>query len=281
MLLSSVLVAWPLCASLDVVKRAGALYQRTEYTASLQILAGDSAPDDAGYFLTGQNYFMLGDYRKAAEFFEKALALNPSRSEYELWLGRTYGRRAETGSWLTAPGNASKARQCFEKAVALDPHNADAMNDLFDFYLNAPGFLGGGIDKAEALAGRIATERPPEYHFELAQLADRRKQYAVAEAEYRRALELAPNQVGRVLDLAHYLAKRGRFEESDALFSQAEKLAPDAPRVAFAEARAYVENRRKLEPARKLLRQYLSSSLTPDDPSKHSAEKLLHQAAGE
>jgi Flp pilus assembly protein TadD len=267
-------------ASQDVVGRAGALYQRTEYEDSLHVLAEDPTPDAAGYVLSGKNYFMLGDYKRATEFFEKALALSPGSSEYELWLGRAWGRRAETGSWLTAGIHASKARQCFEKAVALDPHNREAKNDLFDFYLNAPGFLGGGMEKAEAIAKSIAHERPPESEFEEAQLADRRKDYAAAETHLRRAMELAPFEAGRVVDLARYVAKRGRLAESDALFEQARKLAPGQARVSFAKARVDIENHRNLEQARGLLQQYLHASLTPDDPPRQEAEKLLRRAGG-
>ncbi len=176
--------------------------------------------------------------------------------------------------------HASKARQCFERAVALDPHNREAKNDLFDFYLNAPGFLGGGMEKAEAIAKSIANERPPESEFEEAQLADRRKDYAAAEAHLRRAMELAPGEAGRIVDLARYVAKRGRLKESDELFEEARKLAPGLPRVAFAEARVDIENRRNLEQARGLLQQYLHASLTPDDPPRQEAEKLLRRAGG-
>src|ERR1700727_1771942 len=133
-------------ASEDVVRRAGALYQRTQYEQSLHVLAEDPTPDAANFLLSGKDYFMLGDYKKATEFFEKAVALSPSNSDYELWVGRAWGRRAETSGWLTAGMHASKVRQCFERAVALDPHNHEAKNDLFSFYLDAPGFLGGGID---------------------------------------------------------------------------------------------------------------------------------------
>jgi Flp pilus assembly protein TadD len=162
----------------------------------------------------------------------------------------------------------------------LDPHNREASNDLFDFYLNAPGFLGGGIDKAEAIAKSIAHERPPESAFEEAQIADRRKDYAAAEAHLRRAMELAPTEAGRIVDLARYTAKRGRFQESDQLFEQARKLAPSQPRIAFAQARMDVENHRNLEQARRLLEEYLRASLTPDDPPRQEAEKLLRRAGG-
>src|SRR5580658_403599 len=225
------LLIGPACAWSAMSGQAEALYEHTDYQASLRILNVETDPGAASFALMGKNHFMLGDYRHATEFFEKALALNPRSSEYELWLGRAYGKRAETGTWLLAPANASKARQHFEKAVALDAHNAEALNDLFDYYLNAPGILGGGLDKAEAVARQIAAARPPEYNFELAEIAERRKQYAEAEDHLRRAMELAPGQVGRVLDLARFLARRGRIAESDAVFVRASQVAPNAPSV--------------------------------------------------
>jgi Flp pilus assembly protein TadD len=267
-------------ASPAIVGQASVLYQRTEYENSLHVLAEDPAPDAGNYLLSGKNYFMLGDYKKAIEFLEKALASSPNSSEYELWLGRAWGRSAETSGWLLAGVHASRARQCFERAVALDPHNREARNDLFDFYLNAPGFLGGGLEKAAASAKTIAAERPAEYEFEEAQLADRRKDYSAAEAHLRRAMELAPTEAGRIVDLARYVAKRGRLQEADVLFEQARKVAPSQPRVAFAEARVNIENRRNLKQARRLLEEYLRASLTPDDPPRQEAEKLLRRAGG-
>ena len=196
---------------------------------------------------------MLGDYKKATGALERAFAMEPSNAHYALWLGRAFGRRAETCLPIFAPKYASKARAYFEKAVALDPENQEALNDLFDYYLEAPGFLGGGFDKAEAIAKRIAERNPAEGHFAEAQLADRRKQFDTAEEQLRRAIELAPRQVGRVLDLARYLAKRGRISESEAAFDQAERLAPQAPKVLFTRARTYMEQKRNLGQAKDLL----------------------------
>lgn len=268
------------CASTDVVERASELYERTEYAASLHILAADPAPDAASYMLTGKNYFMSGDYKKAVEFFEKARTITPNSSDCELWLGRAWGRRAETGGWLMATAHASKARQHFERAVALDSHNREAKNDLFDFYLNAPGFLGGGLDKAEAHARSIAVERPAESELELGQVAEKRKDYATAESHMRRAIELAPSEAGRMVDLARYLARRGRLTESDTMFERARQMAPNKPGVLFAEASVDVENHRDPQHARELLQTYLHASLTPDDPPRHEAEKLLRHIGG-
>jgi tetratricopeptide (TPR) repeat protein len=254
-----------------------ALYQRTEYRDSLRVLESNPKPEAVDQFLTGKNYFMLGDYKKAIGFMEKAVARDANNPEYVLWLGRAYGRRAET-NWLLAMSNASKARQCFERAVALDPHYHEALNDLFEFDLAAPSIIGGGLDKAEAVAQRIKADRPAEYEYDEAELADKRKDYTAVEAHYRRAIELAPTEPGRYIDLARYLAKRGRLAESDALFAQAAKVAPSDPRIAFERAKIYIEGQRNLPEARQLLRQYLAYEVTPDDPPKQMAEKLLVEA---
>jgi Flp pilus assembly protein TadD len=267
-------------ASQELLDHAKELYQRTDYKASLQALANGQAPSAATHCLIGKNHFMLGDWKLATDSFEQALALAPNTAEYALWLGRTYGRRAETDNWMVAGFHASKTRQYLEKAVALSPHYNEALNDLFAFYLEAPGFLGGGVDKAEAIALRIAERSPAEYHFAEAQLAEKRKDYSAAEQHLRHAMEQSPREVGRVIDLATYLARRGRMDESDTAFAQAEKLAPNDPRIAFARAKTDIEHKRSLDEASRLLKKYLESNITPDDPPKQSAQKLLQQAQG-
>jgi len=267
-------------ASQDFLDHATDLYQHTDYKASLQVLAADPAPDAATHCLIGKNHYMLSEWKQATESFEQALALAPTNAEYALWLGRTYGRRAETSSFVMAGFHASKARQYLEKAVALSPHYSEALNDLFAYYLEAPGILGGGVDKAEAIAQRIAERSPAEYQFSEAQLAEKRKDYPAAEQHLRRAIEQAPREVGRVIDLATFLARRGRLEESDSAFEQAEKLAPGDPRIAFAHAKTDLEHKRSLEEARRLLKKYLETPTTPDDAPKSAAEKLLQQVQG-
>jgi tetratricopeptide (TPR) repeat protein len=261
-------------ASPDIVTRASGLYQHTDYESALRILTQDPAPDSPNYLLRGKTYFMMGDFRKAVDAFEK---ISPATSESALWLGRTWGRRAES-STLMAAIYAPRARQFFEKALALDPKNREAKNDLFDYYLNAPGFMGGGSDKAEALAKSIEAERPAEYEFEEAQIAEKHNDAAAAEAHLRRAMEIAPKEPGRIVDVARFVAKQGRLEESDKLFTEARALAPEKPSVIFAQARTDMENHRNLDEARRLLQTYIQATLTPDDPPRQEAEKLLKRA---
>ena len=167
--------------------------------------------------------------------------------------------------------------KCWSGRYALDPANKEAVGDLFDYYLGAPGFLGGGSNKAEALAANVAQRDPAEGHYYQAQLDERRKEYDSAEQHLRTAVELAPRQAGRIIDLAKYLAKRGKAKESDALFDQAEQIAPQNPRVIFERAAVYVNGGRNLEQARRLLERYLRAPITPNDPPRSEAEALLRK----
>ena len=260
--------------------QAAQLYHRTDYEASLKLLQALLEKDAAVFDLIGKNQFMLGEFKKASESFEKAVAADPANSEYEHWLGKAYGKRAETASPFTAPGLASKTRQHFEKAVALNPKNLEAVNDLFEYYLEAPGFLGGGLDKATQIAERIAQLDPVEGLWAQARIAERRKDFRTAEDRLRRAMEAAPTQVGRVVDLAKFLSKRGRIEESEQTFRAAERIAPDSPRLLYQRAETYIQGGRNMDTARILLKRYLAATLSPDDPSRREAEKLLKQAGG-
>lgn len=255
------------------------LYGRTDYGGALRLLLPLENKDAPVWALIGQSYFMSADYKKSTEALEKAVASEPGNAVYVHWLGRAWGRRAESSNPIMAPGYATRSRGYFERAVELDPNNKEALNDLFDYYLQAPGFLGGGLQRAEALVKRIGALDAAEGHYAAAQLADKRKEFDKAEQSLRRALELAPRQVGRVIDLAKYLSKRGRVQESEAVFAQAQKLAPNSPRLLFERAETYVRDGRNLEEARDLLRKYLSTSnLTPEDPPKSAARELLRKA---
>lgn len=257
------------------IQEAGKLYDETAYEASLRILSSAPSSRPDALFLAGKNHYQLNDYKKAQAALEQAVAAAPANSNYQLWLGRALGRRAETSSPLFAPRFAIKARQHFESAVRLDPDNLEALDDLFEYYISAPGFLGGGVDKAEALAPRIAKLEAAEGHYSLYRLAEKRKKLDEAEQELRLAVSAAPLQVGRLIDLARFLAGQGRWAESEGTFESAQRIAPDDPRLLFGRAEIYIRSKRNLGAARQLLNQYLTAKLTPEDPPRSEAKALI------
>src|ERR1700722_2332436 len=140
-------------------ERAASFYNQTEYAKAIAELNQSPVTAD-NMELLGQCYFMSGEFSKATDTLEKAAALAPADSMIQTWLGRAWGRRAETSFALKAMGYATKTRQAFEKALQLDPGNAEALGDLFDFYVEAPGIIGGGMDKAAGLFPQFAKYDP-------------------------------------------------------------------------------------------------------------------------
>ena len=261
-------------ASTDL-ERAQELYRRTEYRSALEILLLLSPKSAAVYALIGKTYYLDGQYANATTYLEKAVAADSLNSSYYDWLGKAFGRRAEQSSFLTALGYARKTRESFEKAVVLDEANLEALGDLFEYDLEAPGVVGGGIDKAENVAACIRRRNEVEGHYVLARIAEKRRDAPTAEREYRTAMQLAPTDIGRVIDLADFVSKQGRYQESEELFDLAGHMTPDSPKLMFARAASYIQTGRKLPEARALIQRYIGSRHTPDDPSRSDAEGLL------
>jgi tetratricopeptide (TPR) repeat protein len=137
---------------------------------------------------------------------EAAVAHAPASSEYALWLGRAYGMKAEQGGPVTGLTMAKRVRQMFEHAVQLDAANVYAMSDLGEFYVAAPGFLGGGLEKAQKLAAQMQPVSSARSHRLLALIAQKQKDYAAAEREYTAEVEAfrAPETL---VDLGHFYAQ--------------------------------------------------------------------------
>lgn len=271
--MSLLLALVPLFAAADELDRAQALYNRTEYRAALDALKGQSQP--SALLVAGKAAFQLEDYKGAEEILLRAAQADPKSSAIQHWLGKAHGRRAENSNFLTAAGLAGKCVRAFEKAVELDPANKEAWSDLLEYYLSAPGFMGGGMDRAVAAAAKIAALDTAEGHYAQARIAEKRKDLTAAETNYRRAMDLAPKDAGRILDVARFLARRGQWEPAEAMFARAEQAQPGAPKIKFARAETYIEGKRNLAEARRLLEAYLKATVTPDDPSKLEAQRLL------
>ena len=257
------------------LSRAEEFYSRTDYGSAIDAVQSLDRRDAAVYALLGKAYLLQGQYKEAAANLEKAVAEDRLSSDAYDWLGKAYGRLAETSSFVSALGYAKKTVRCFERAVELDPSNLEALGDVFEYYLDAPGMVGGGVDKAENIATRMSALDEAEYHWMRARLAEKRKDYQATEREFRSALAAAPDQVGRELDLATFLSQRGRFEESDAMFRAAAEKHPNTPKVLYAQAAVYVQSRRNLDQVEPLLKRYLELQITPDDPQRTEVAALL------
>jgi tetratricopeptide (TPR) repeat protein len=175
-----------------------------------------SAPADAeSSNLLCRAYFALEDWNRAESSCRKAASLDPDNSRFHLWLGRVYGEKADRANFLAAAGLAGKVRGEFERAVQLNPKDVDARLDLAEFYLAAPGIVGGGEQKARQQAQFIATVNPAREHWVYARIAEQKKDTAAAEREYHQYIDLSQGDAEAWLNLALFLRRQKRFDEME------------------------------------------------------------------
>jgi tetratricopeptide (TPR) repeat protein len=227
----------------------------------------NSAPNDAAsHNLLCRAYFSVNNWDRAIAACEKAIALDPNNSEYHLWLGRSYGEKADTVNFLSAAGLAKKVRSEFEKSVALDPKNWAARTDLAEFYLEAPGIVGGGQDKARAQADALDALNPAKAHWVRARLAEKNKDNATAEKEYRAAIEASHGGANAWLNLAGFYRKTGRLDDMQDALRHAAAAPMDQPEVLVDAASTLLRANRDLPFATQLLRRYLASNTVEQAP---------------
>jgi tetratricopeptide (TPR) repeat protein len=271
--------------ALSVAMSAGAvpltvpdMFSAGRMDEAVRVLNGrvQATPNDAeSYHLLSRAYFHLKKWDKAIEYGEKAVQLDPNKSEYQLWLGRAYGEKADSSSFITAAGLAKKIRVSFERAVELDGDNVDARTDLAEFYVEAPGFMGGGTDKAAGQAQAIARRDVARAHWVNAKIAEKKNDYGAAESEYREAIKADPD-ADYWLNLASFYRHIGRYNEMDAAVTQAIAANRKKTNALFDAATLLYEAQRNLPTAANLVRAYLTTVPTEDAP-KFEAHYVLGQ----
>jgi tetratricopeptide (TPR) repeat protein len=227
----------------------------------------NAVPNDAAsHNLLCRAYFAVANWDRAISACERAVSLEPNSSEYHLWLGRTYGEKADASNFLTAAGLAKKVHNEFERAVQLDPNNVAARTDLAEFYLEAPGIVGGGQDKARAQAVAVAKLNPAKAHWIQGRIAEKNKDLSTAEREYRAAIDASHGGANAWLNLALFYRKADRLDEMQDALKKAAAAPMDQPEVLVDAASTLLRANRDLSFATELVRRYLSSTTVEQAP---------------
>lgn len=172
----------------------------TESTAQ----AGKAAFDE------GMRLMRLNKADAAEKQFERAVAADPKNGTYHLWLGNAVGQQAGSASTIRQPFMARRIKAEFERAVALDPELLDARDGLIQFYLMAPGIMGGSEAKAREQQREIAKRNAFRGHLAASTVAWAGKDTVGTEREIRAAIAIAPDSVRTVITLAQRQAGWGR-----------------------------------------------------------------------
>jgi Flp pilus assembly protein TadD len=230
-------------------------------------------PQDAeAHNLLCRVYFQEEQWDDAIGECEAAVRLKPLDSEYHLWLGRADGEKARSMHSIKAYELAKKVRREFERAVELDNGNADALSDLGEFYTAAPGIVGGDKKKAQVLAQTLEQYEPAQACQLQGSLAEKNKNYALAESEYKAEVKASSEPADAWMDLAAFYSRRREREQMlQALHAgiDADRKAAKPNGPALVDAAALLSrNNEEPQLAIQLLRLYLASpNQSADSPA--------------
>jgi len=264
---AALLLAGTVCAALPLFAGGGAAVSPEELRRQFE--AGNynqvqaeseagvaAAPQDpAAHYWLARSSYELGSVDTAVRAAEDACRLNPQSSDFQMWLGRAYGRKAEIESSFFL---ARKTRRAFETAVKLDPRNLAARRNLVEYYTDAPWILGGSKEKARQQVEAIAALDPLEGELALADFYRNTDQPEEAQKQYELLLEKHPSQAHYYLEALDFYQHQHDALNMARVLASAHAAVPQDPRLLFYQAVSRVIGGLQLEQAEVELKQFLA-----------------------
>jgi tetratricopeptide (TPR) repeat protein len=235
------------------------------------------APEDPNaIYLSSQIRNAFGDRTSPLGLAEKAVRLDGGVARYHRQLAEVQGVMAQHAGVFQQVVLARRFRKEIEAALGLDPQDVQSRRDLLEFYLLAPGLLGGEEKTAETAAQQIAAIDAAEGFLAQARIAEFRKDPAQVEALLRRAAEVRPPKYKAMVALALLYTTPERRNEAAAEAMARRALALDGGRIdAYCVLATVYAGRGDWSALEAILT--AATHAVPDDATPHyrAAERLL------
>ncbi|MBC7922400.1 MAG: tetratricopeptide repeat protein, partial [Ferruginibacter sp.] len=261
------------------VGKARSLFESRQYGEAGQLLKAidDNSPDyaEAQYYL-GRIAVQHRQHEEAADRFREAVDANPKNADYHYWLGAAYGLCARDANPIRQGFLANKIKSEFEQTLRLDPNHQSATWGLVQFYVRAPGFMGGGKEKARQVANRLRTLNPAEGHLAMAFIHTQDKKMDLAEKEYLALTRAAPDSGRYVHALGNFYQNTQQYDKAFETFENFLKQTslPNLP-VVFQIGKTSALSGKRLERGESCLLSYLKHQPQGNEPSLAGANFRL------
>ena len=290
----------------DLIRRGHWKRARSVVEAKLQTAPNDAASN----FYLSQIRNAFGDQSSPLRLAERAVALDGHVARYHRQLAEVIGVIAQHSNPFQQLFLARRFRKEIDTALTLDPKDVQALRDLLEFYLLAPGIAGGDRLQAQVTAGRIfaideaeaclarariaevehraadveywlhkaAERQPPNYRARIAlakfYLAPEHINLGGAENAAKSALGLDKGREDAYATLAEVYAAQSRWDELDAVLDEAARMVPD-DLTAYYRAAERIQGDGNAVRAEGYIRVYLSQEPEGNAPTTAAALQLL------
>ncbi len=259
------------------VDQAKKMYESKKYPEVLNLLSavkeGEKDYAAASYYL-GRVAFDQKRYSDAQDFFEQAVEADDKVAEYHNWLGNTYGQIAQEANIIKQGILAPKMKSQWEKAVALNPSYIDPRQSLIQYYLQAPGIMGGSVDKAKETATQIMALNAAQGHLQMGNIHVKEKKFGEAEKEFIEMVKVDPAYLS---GLANFYTGQKQYDKAFTLFEEAVQKNPRDMGAVYQLGKTSAVSGQKLDRGEECLKKYLTYTPKQNEPSHAGANMRLAQ----
>lgn len=165
----------------------------------------------------------------AEDEIDKALELNNTDARFHFLRGQILGVTASHANIFKQGILAPKIKNEFLRAAELDPSMVEAHIGLYNYYLMAPGIMGGSEEKALEQANEVVKLNSVQGHLLLANYHQHKKDFTAAESEYKMAIISDPKKTAGYKALGYFYTTQKKFDDAIVQFKKYIELDPKNP----------------------------------------------------
>ncbi len=178
-------------------------------------LKGEPSNPDAHYWMAVVlQHREIRDLEAATEHIEEAVDTVPNNADYQYMLGGIYGQTAQSAGVFKQAFLAPKIKRAFARAVELNPNHVEARIALAQYYLMAPGIMGGDEDEGFRQLDAAVQRNEKRGRLVKAAMLERKNRLPEAEAELKTLTAQLPDDWVPFKNLGYFLLRRNRAEEA-------------------------------------------------------------------
>lgn len=230
-------------------------------------------------YLTGCRLLAEQKWGPAGREFEQAVKAAPDEAVYRFWFGRATGEQAQRANPIRQPGLARRTKGEFERAITLDPSYIPPREGLLRYYLAAPGFLGGSVDRAREQADAITKINLYRGGLAHANVSVAAKDTAGVLKAHEGLIAAYPDSLTSYFAVFNVQVARKQWAAAWSAVDRLERLDPSRATVRYAIGRAAAESGEQLDRGEVALRSYLQHAPQPNEPSLAAAHWRLGMIA--
>ncbi len=272
------LCASPLLASSAKTDEGVVLFdagKRADARTALEAAAKEDPKDARAALYLGRILLAQEELDSAVLWFEKAVALDAASSENQLWLGRAYGSQAAKANVFKQASLAGKVKEAFDKSVELDPNNIDARFGILEFDLQAPGVMGGSVEKARAQAAEIARRDALRGYRATGRVAEYEKNDDAALAAYARAEKEFPGKREPFVWTANLYSRQKQYGKAFDVMERLLKEQPAELLACFQIGNIAAQSGERLDRGEECLKLYLGREPKKTEPTFATTHLVL------